>query len=147
MDQILREDIQSGFIRNVMSMKKQFYENRFLTHEQFNQKWLMSEYLYQLLIVVVELLDYLIVVTETVVLDERQKYLRKKIRTLLINIESISKDGFMMALTGATDLHPNRGHTGEAIGGDENLDEVDSERSDPPADDGGKESTRQISFF
>jgi hypothetical protein len=105
--------------------------------------------------VVVELLDYLVVVTETVVRDDRQNYLQKKIRSLLINIESISKDGFMTALAVSIteESYTRRGQTGEALGGDDDLDEVDSYReyTDPDDPRSGsnrlKESeTRQISF-
>jgi len=138
MEDILKQDIQSGFIRHVMSMKKRFYESKNTSHIQFNQKWLMSEYLYQLLVVIVEVLDYLVVVTDTVVRDEKQRFLRKKIRSLLINIESISKDGFITALGTAITSPPGNflrpGRTSELLGGDENLDEVESQINDFDSD-------------
>ena len=69
---ILTEDIHSGFIKCVLSMRKTFHLGKSSSHPTFNQRWLFSEYLYQLLVVLIELLDYFTVVVETVLVEGRR---------------------------------------------------------------------------
>jgi hypothetical protein len=99
-NRILHEDIEAGFLKNWSSMKMTFYEHRLTSHSQFSQRWLMSDYMYQLLVVLVELLDYLGVVTDTVVRndDKHRRAIHRRIRKFLIFIESLTRDGFFRGL-------------------------------------------------
>jgi hypothetical protein len=56
--------------------------------------------MYQLLVVLVELLDYLGVVTDTVVRndDKHRRAIHRRIRKFLIFIESLTRDGFFRGL-------------------------------------------------
>jgi hypothetical protein len=101
LNRILLENIEQGFLRNWSNMKATFYVQKLISHSNFSQRWLMSDYMYQLLVVVVELLDYLGVVADTVVRndDSGRRAIHRRIRKLLITIEALTRDGFLSGLT------------------------------------------------
>jgi len=100
LNRILHENIEEQFLHNWIAMKGKFYEQKSVSHTDFSQRWLMSDYLYQLLVVLVELLDYLGVVADTVVRsdDVRRRAIHRRIRKLLITIEALTRDGFFRGL-------------------------------------------------
>ena len=92
---VLVEDVHNGFLRSVISMKKKFESNKSTTHVTYNQQWMFSEYLYQLLVVLEELLDYLSGVVDTVIVSGKDGVkLLRKIRMLSVKVEAVNKDGF-----------------------------------------------------
>ena len=100
LNRILHENIEQEFLHNWIAMKAKFYEQKSVSHTDFSQRWLMSDYLYQLLVVLVELLDYLGVVADTVVRndDVRRRAIHRRLRKLLITIEALTRDGFFSGL-------------------------------------------------
>lgn len=94
---LLKEDIEV-MIRAIVRMKGRYFTLKASAHRTFSQQWLMSDYIYQLSLVIIELLDYLAVVVENLVSEERKRSrLAKHIRALTIRVESVSRDGFLHA--------------------------------------------------
>ena len=100
-NRILFENIEQGFLRNWSDMKSTFYLHKMSSHTNFSQRWLMPDYMYQLLVVVVELLDYLGIVADTVVRndDGGRRSIHRRIRKLVISVEAFTRDGFLAGLT------------------------------------------------
>ena len=109
LNRILHEIIEEKFLHNWIAMKSKFYQEKSVSHTDFSQRWLMSDYLYQLLVVLVELLDYLGVVADTVVRsdDVRRRAIHRRLRKLLISIEALTRDGFFSGLQRPDEVQDN----------------------------------------
>ena len=94
---LLRVDILS-FMKALIRMKHRYFTLKRTVHPNFGQQWLMSDYMYQLSLVLLEVMDYLLIVVDTVIPDPKRRLkLVKRIRVLMIRVEKLNRDGFLFA--------------------------------------------------
>ena len=94
---ILNEDVMTYF-KCLARIKGLYFVLKPTVFPNFSQQWLMSHYMYQLSLVLIELLDYLQVVIDLVVYTPEQKRsLTRFVKLYMIRAESMSKDGFLRA--------------------------------------------------
>jgi hypothetical protein len=96
-NEILKKDAQD-YIYTLIELKRRYFVFKTETHPNFAQQWLMCDYMYQLTLVLIEFVDYLLVVIDTVVDDTNKRTkLGRTARSLTIKAEAVSRDGFFYA--------------------------------------------------
>ena len=92
---ILRDDMHV-ILKSIIKMKHRYTLNKASFHPQFAQQWLFSDYLYQIALILLDLLDYLGTTITTVCADhEVQTRLLRKLRVLTIHTERIGSGAFL----------------------------------------------------
>ena len=94
---VLKEDVVL-ILTTLVRMKYRYAMRRAATHPHFSQQWLFTDYIFQVNLVLVELLEYLQVIVEIVVADTAvATRLARAIRAVLIRAESVANEGFLQA--------------------------------------------------
>jgi hypothetical protein len=92
---ILKEDMQL-VLRSIIKMKQRYALGKAAVHPHFAQQWLFSDYLYQIALILLDLLDYLGITITTVCAErEMQTRLLRKLRVLTIHTERIGGAAFL----------------------------------------------------
>ena len=94
---ILKDDVTT-ILRTLVRMKYRYASRKATTHPNFSQQWLFSDYIFQINLVLIELLEYLQLIIETVVVDpEKVSSLSRATRAIMIRAEAVMNDGFLQA--------------------------------------------------
>ena len=92
---ILNDDVIC-FFKCLARLKRHYFALKSSIFPNFSQQWLMSDYMYQLSLVLTELLDYLQVVIEITVQDQTERRsLSRQLKALIIRVESMCQNGFL----------------------------------------------------
>jgi hypothetical protein len=94
---VLRNDM-IAVLRAVIRMKYRYAAQKSVVHPNFSQQWLFSDFIYQITLMVFDILEYLRAAIDTVVVDASLRArLHRKLRFLLIKAEVIGNGAFLQA--------------------------------------------------
>ena len=94
---IMKDDMVKA-LKSIVRMKYRYGASKASIHPTFPQQWLFSDYIYQITLVLVDLLEYLKVALDTAVPDmEARAMLHRKLRVLMIRTEALGDGGFLQA--------------------------------------------------
>ena len=94
---ILKDDL-IVILRSIIRMRHRYGTHKLFVHPKFPQQWLFSDYIYQITLIVVDLLEYLRTTIETIISNPTpQRRLLRKLRVFAIRIEVIGNGGFLQA--------------------------------------------------
>lgn len=97
LSKILNEDA-SNFFKCLSRFKAQYFILKASIFPNISQQWLVSDYIYQLSVLLIELIEYLQVVIEILVPSVKdRRILSRLVKLLMIRVESMNKDGYLQA--------------------------------------------------
>ena len=92
---LIDTDLVHGILEHITTMRQQFSTSSAMSHPNASQQWFFCEYVYQVSNWFVDFLDYLKILTETVLSDKEQaQIIFIKIRALTNHAEVVANDGF-----------------------------------------------------